>query len=64
MADNAFVKIGTALLKHQVKKLVGEETLGVIRKHPCRNPNKIKLTLVHISVISSQRRLAVGILGR
>ena len=27
---NAFVKIGTALLKHQVKKLVGEETLGVI----------------------------------
>ena len=30
MADNAFVKIGTALLKHQAKKLVGEETLGVI----------------------------------
>jgi len=30
MAENAFVKIGTALLKHQVKKLVGEETLGVI----------------------------------
>jgi len=30
MADNAFVKIGIALLKHQVKKLVGEETLGVI----------------------------------
>jgi hypothetical protein len=30
MADNAFVKIGTALLKHQVKKLVGDETLGVI----------------------------------
>lgn len=30
MADNAFIKIGTALLKHQVKKLVGEETLGVI----------------------------------
>ncbi len=30
MADNAFVKIGTALLKHQVKKLVGEETLGVL----------------------------------
>ena len=27
---NAFVKIGTALIKHQVKKLVGEETLGVI----------------------------------
>ena len=32
MADNAFVKIGTALLKHQVKKLVGEETLGVLSK--------------------------------
>ena len=30
MADNAFVKIGTALLKHQVKKLVGEEALGAI----------------------------------
>ncbi|HMS00167.1 MAG: hypothetical protein JNJ96_04645 [Anaerolineales bacterium] len=30
MADNAFVKIGTAPLKHQVKKLVGDETLGVI----------------------------------
>ncbi|MFZ5857826.1 MAG: hypothetical protein ACOYZ6_13420 [Chloroflexota bacterium] len=30
MAENAFVKIGTALLKHQVKKLVGEEALGVI----------------------------------
>lgn len=30
MADNAFVKIGTALLKHQMKKLVGDETLGVI----------------------------------
>ena len=30
MAENAFVKIGAALLKHQVKKLVGEETLGVI----------------------------------
>lgn len=30
MADNAFVKIAAALLKHQVKKLVGEETLGVI----------------------------------
>ncbi len=30
MADNAFVKIGTALLKHQVKKLVGDETLEVI----------------------------------
>jgi len=27
---NAFVKIGTALFKHQIKKLVGEETLGVI----------------------------------
>lgn len=25
MADNAFVKIMTALLKHQVKKLVGED---------------------------------------
>ena len=30
MADNAIVKIMTSLLKHQVKKLVGEETLGVI----------------------------------
>ena len=30
MADNAFVTIGAALLKHQIKKLVGEETLGVI----------------------------------
>ncbi len=30
MADNAFVKIGTALLKHQLKKLMGEEALGVI----------------------------------
>lgn len=30
MADNAFVKIGTTLLKHQVKKLVGEEALGAI----------------------------------
>ncbi|RIK32416.1 MAG: hypothetical protein DCC56_00990 [Anaerolineae bacterium] len=30
MADNAFVKILTALLKHQVKKVVGDETLGVI----------------------------------
>src|SRR6266496_4461655 len=30
MADNAFIKIGTALLKHQVKKLVGEEALGAI----------------------------------
>ncbi len=27
MADNAFVKIETALLKHQVKKLVGEEAM-------------------------------------
>jgi len=27
---NAFVKIGTALFKHQMKKLVGEEALGVI----------------------------------
>lgn len=30
MADNAFVKILTAALKHQVKKVVGDETLGVI----------------------------------
>jgi hypothetical protein len=30
MTDNAFIKIGTALLKHQVKKLVGEDTLGVV----------------------------------
>jgi hypothetical protein len=30
MADSTFVKIGTALLKHQVKKLVGEEALGAI----------------------------------
>ena len=30
MAENAFIKIGTALLKHQVKKLVGEEALGAI----------------------------------
>lgn len=30
MADNAFVKIGTALIKHQVKKLVGEEAMGAI----------------------------------
>lgn len=30
MADNAFVKIGTALLKHQVKKLVGEDAMGAI----------------------------------
>ena len=30
MADNAFAKIMSALLKHQVKKLVGDETLGVI----------------------------------
>ena len=28
MAENAFIKIGTALLKHQVKKLVGEEAEG------------------------------------
>ena len=30
MADNTLVKIMTALLKHQVKKLVGEDVLGVI----------------------------------
>ncbi len=30
MANNAMVRILTALLKHQVKKLVGEDTLGVI----------------------------------
>lgn len=30
MEDNTFVKIGTALLKHQVKKLVGEEAMGAI----------------------------------
>jgi hypothetical protein len=30
MADNAIIKIMTALLKHQVKKLVGEDALGVI----------------------------------
>ncbi|HKI53487.1 MAG TPA: hypothetical protein VJ987_05135, partial [Anaerolineales bacterium] len=30
MSDNAFLKIGTALLKHQMKKLVGEKTLEVI----------------------------------
>jgi len=30
MADNALVRILTALLKHQIKKLVGEDTLGVI----------------------------------
>lgn len=30
MADNAIVKIMTALLKHQMKKVVGDETLGVI----------------------------------
>ena len=29
MADNAIIKIMTALLKHQVKKLVGDEILGV-----------------------------------
>jgi hypothetical protein len=28
MADNAFIKIGTALLKHQVKKLVSDEAMG------------------------------------
>jgi hypothetical protein len=30
MADNSFVRIMTALLKHQVKKLVGDDTLGAI----------------------------------
>jgi len=30
MADNAIIKILTALLKHHVKKVVGDETLGVI----------------------------------
>jgi len=30
MADNAIVKILTALLKHQVKRTLGEEALGVI----------------------------------
>ena len=30
MADNALIRILTALLKHQVKSLVGEDTLGVI----------------------------------
>ena len=30
MAENAIVKILTALLKHQVKKVVGGETLGAI----------------------------------
>ena len=30
MADNAVVKILTALLKHQVKKIAGDETLGII----------------------------------
>jgi len=30
MAENAIVKILTALLKHQVKKVVGDEALGVI----------------------------------
>jgi len=30
MADNAIIKILTALLKHQVKRILGEETLGVI----------------------------------
>jgi len=32
MADNAIIKIMTALLKHQVKKVVGDETLGVLGK--------------------------------
>jgi len=30
MSENAFIKIMTALLKHQVKKMVGDEALGVI----------------------------------
>jgi hypothetical protein len=30
MADNAIIKIMTALLKHQVKKVVGDETLEVL----------------------------------
>lgn len=30
MADNAIIKILTALLKHQVKKVVGDEALGAI----------------------------------
>lgn len=30
MSDNALIRILTALFKHQVKKLVGEDTLGVI----------------------------------
>jgi len=30
MADNTIIKILTALLKHQVKKVVGDEALGVI----------------------------------
>lgn len=30
MTDNALVRILTAILKHQVKKLVGEDTLGAI----------------------------------
>ena len=30
MADNALIKILTALLKHQVKRTLGEETLGVL----------------------------------
>lgn len=30
MADNALIRILTALLKHQVKRLVGEDTLGII----------------------------------
>ena len=32
MADNAIIKIMPALLKHQVKKGVGDETLGVLGK--------------------------------
>ena len=30
MADNAIIKILTALLKHQVKRVVGDEALGAI----------------------------------
>ncbi|HNE05705.1 MAG TPA: hypothetical protein PKL78_09895 [Anaerolineales bacterium] len=30
MSDNAFLKIMTALLKHQVKKMIGDEALGAI----------------------------------
>lgn len=30
MADNALIKIMTALLKHQVKKLMGEDAMGIV----------------------------------